>query len=51
MPLGYRLKRKKLMAKEEHERVNLFLWLPGMFFLGLLLMGICWVFKKGCEKI
>ena len=26
-------------------------WLPAMFFLGLVLMGICMAFVKACEKI
>jgi len=31
--------------------MNLYLWLPGMFFLGVALMGICFLFVCGCEKI
>jgi len=26
-------------------------WLPGMFVLGLVLMGLCLLFMKACEKI
>ncbi len=31
--------------------MNLFIWLPAMFLLGLALMGICFLFLLGCEKI
>ena len=31
--------------------MNLLLWIPGMFFLGLALMAICLWFVKACEKI
>ncbi len=31
--------------------MNLFLWLPAMFLLGLALMGLCFLFLIGCEKI
>lgn len=30
---------------------NLATWLPGMFFLGIVCMGICIAFIKACEKI
>jgi hypothetical protein len=26
-------------------------WLPGMFVLGLVSMGLCLLFMKACEKI
>jgi hypothetical protein len=26
-------------------------WLPGMFVLGLISMGLCLLFMKACEKI
>jgi hypothetical protein len=26
-------------------------WLPGMFVLGLIAMGLCLLFMKACEKI
>jgi len=26
-------------------------WLVGMFLLGLVAMGLCYWFMKGCEKI
>ena len=31
--------------------MNLLIWLPAMFFLGLLLMGVCYLFMEACEKI
>jgi hypothetical protein len=31
--------------------MNLVLWLPAIFFLGLLLMGLCYLFMEACEKI
>ncbi len=31
--------------------MDLAIWLPGMFFLGIALMAVCMVFVKGCEKI
>ncbi len=31
--------------------MNLEIWLPGMFLLGLVAMGLCYLFMKACEKI
>ena len=31
--------------------MNLLVWIPMMFLLGLVLMGTCLVFIKACEKI
>lgn len=31
--------------------MNLETWLPGMFILGVLSMGLCFLFLKACEKI
>jgi hypothetical protein len=31
--------------------MNLEIWLPAMFFLGIVLMGLCFLFMKACEKI
>jgi hypothetical protein len=31
--------------------MNLALWLPGMFVLGLVSMGLCYAFIGACEKI
>jgi hypothetical protein len=31
--------------------VNLEIWLPAMFLLGLIVMGLCYAFLIGCEKI
>jgi hypothetical protein len=27
------------------------IWLPGLFLLGLLSMGLCFLFMKACENI
>ena len=31
--------------------MNLGIWLPAMFALGLVAMGLCYAFLIGCEKI
>jgi hypothetical protein len=31
--------------------MNLLLWLPAMFFLGLATMTLCYLFITACEKI
>jgi hypothetical protein len=31
--------------------MNLAIWLPAMFILGLVMMGLCLLFLKACEKI
>ena len=31
--------------------MDLMIWIPAMFFLGLGLMGGCFLFMKACEKI
>jgi len=31
--------------------MNLAIWLPAMFALGLVSMGLCLLFLYGCEKI
>ena len=31
--------------------MNLALWLPAMFVLGLVSMGLCYAFIDACEKI
>jgi hypothetical protein len=31
--------------------MDLTTWLPGMFILGLVAMGLCYAFLVGCEKI
>ena len=31
--------------------MNLILWMTGMFVLGIMSMGLCLLFVKGCEKI
>jgi hypothetical protein len=31
--------------------MNLAIWLPAMFVLGIVMMGLCLLFLKACEKI
>jgi VIT1/CCC1 family predicted Fe2+/Mn2+ transporter len=31
--------------------MNLFIWFVAMFLLGLVAMGLCYLFLIGCEKI
>ena len=31
--------------------MNLFIWLPAMFVLGLVAMGLCYAFIDACEQI
>jgi hypothetical protein len=31
--------------------MNLIIWLPAMFFLGIAVMGVCYLFVMACEKI
>jgi len=31
--------------------MDLALWLPGFFFLGLVAMAACYAFIRACEKI
>jgi hypothetical protein len=31
--------------------MNLEIWLPAMFLLGLIAMGLCYTFLVGCENI
>jgi hypothetical protein len=31
--------------------MNLVVWLPAMFALGIVSMGLCFLFLKACEKI
>ena len=31
--------------------MNLAIWLPAMFVLGLVGMGLCYLFMNACEKI
>jgi hypothetical protein len=31
--------------------MNLAIWLPALFALGVVSMGLCWVFAEGCDRI
>ena len=45
------------MAQRDERRIagrfamNLVVWLPGMFLLGVVSMGLCYAFLCACEKI
>ncbi len=36
---------------EDNPSMNLAFWLPAMFALGLVAMGLCYLFMDACEKI
>jgi uncharacterized iron-regulated membrane protein len=36
---------------EKERSMNLVVWLPAMFALGLVSMGVCLVFALACEQI
>ncbi len=36
---------------DEGKIMNLEIWLPSMFVLGVASMALCYAFLKGCEKI
>ena len=41
-----------MRGKERKEVVmNLVIWMPAMFALGVASMGLCLLFLYGCEKI
>lgn len=31
--------------------MNLLIWLPALFGLGVISMGICWIFAEACDRI
>jgi hypothetical protein len=31
--------------------MNLWIWLPALFALGLVSLGLCWAFIDACERI
>jgi hypothetical protein len=31
--------------------MNLAIWLPAMFILGIVFMGLCYLFMHACEKL
>jgi hypothetical protein len=35
----------------DHTTMALELWLPGLFLLGLVSMGACFLFMAACDKI
>ena len=39
----------KLLIRED--KMNLAIWLPSLFLLGIVLMVLCILFLKACEKI
>jgi hypothetical protein len=41
----------EIRARRRSVSMNLAFWLPSMFLLGLVAMGLCYLFLKACEKI
>jgi hypothetical protein len=39
------------MGTKEERSMNLVVWLPAMFALGLASMGVCYAFVFACEDI
>ena len=39
------------LSGQEKTVMNLEIWLPAMFLLGLAVMGLCYAFLIACEKI
>lgn len=37
--------------EKEESLMNLFFWMPAMFLLGLVLMGLILLFMEACDKI
>jgi hypothetical protein len=37
--------------RREERSMNLFVWLPAMFALGLVSLGVCYAFVFACEDI
>ena len=42
---------KPVISGSLEGRMNLVIWLPAMFLLGLVSMGLCYAFIGACEKI
>jgi len=40
-----------LYSQREDQSVNLLLWLPALFLLGLATMALLFAFVIGCEKV
>jgi hypothetical protein len=43
--------RSACCGDDEEALMNLFVWLPAMFVLGLASMAVCLAFTIGCEHI
>jgi hypothetical protein len=39
------------IGTKEEKSMNLVVWLPAMFALGLVSMGVCYAFVFACEEI
>jgi hypothetical protein len=48
--LGLRRRSRRRRIKKERG-MNLVVWLPAMFALGLVSMGVCYAFVFACEDI
>jgi hypothetical protein len=42
---------QRLGSPKEERGMDLGIWLPAMFLLGLVAMGLCYAFLIGCENI
>jgi hypothetical protein len=38
-------------AERKERSMNLVVWLPALFALGLVSMGVCYAFVSACEEI
>jgi hypothetical protein len=55
-PVRRKINRRARMSVPQKTRrrsvsMNLAVWLPAMFLLGIVAMGLCYLFVKACEKI
>jgi len=42
---------QRLGSPKEERGMDLEIWLPAMFLLGVVAMGLCYAFLVGCENI
>jgi hypothetical protein len=45
------IKAVEINREKRKAKMNLVFWFAAMFLLGLVVMGVCYLFMKGCEKI
>jgi len=49
--IAHKLSPPRLAKKRGNGPVNLVVWLPAMFVLGLACMGVCLLFVQACDRI